>query len=315
MAWQGLFAFEKALNDKAPGFERSGDPQGWLTITTNNFKKGGIRRDYVNDSNPSQPRFRVIIKLVRWSELDHLPNTYLSNLYDRTEPDARERDAEAAVDAQQQLNTILGDPNNPNAPEYLERQILAISREIMFIAYTIDYEIELRNRCRFLNTDSLTTTFRFFPFRRPLFHAAEAILDQLLHNAIANNTWLKVTREWRTAMLLEDSNRDTSAEVPAETGIVDEVLRKNDPPSTVKKRDVFIVHRSQQKRSETGGFHPGDLTADRGNTTIRVVKNKLLASILHGALCFDITDTLFKFIEIAKQIANAPLRRHPDTIL
>ena len=67
-----------------------------------------------------------------------------------------------------------------NAQASTHRQILALAHDFNFMVYSIDYEVACAFESFLLSTHLPGNSFRFFPFRRPCFHYAEMLLDDMV---------------------------------------------------------------------------------------------------------------------------------------
>lgn len=97
-------------------------------------------------------------------------------------------------------------------------QILALAHDFNFMVYSIDYEVACAFESFMLNTHTPGNSFRFFPFRRPFFHYAEMLLDDIVFDVLEKQAQdyiqgeiflkdVKETKELRMKMVADKSKQ------------------------------------------------------------------------------------------------------------
>ena len=84
--------------------------------------------------------------------------------------------------ADDKSNKFKQQPDDAQASTH--RQILALAHDFNFMVYSIDYEVACAFESFILGTHLPWNSFRFFPFRRPFFHYAEMLLDDIIFDEL-----------------------------------------------------------------------------------------------------------------------------------
>ena len=84
--------------------------------------------------------------------------------------------------ADDQSERVEQQPNDARASTH--RQILALAHDFNFMVFSIDYEVACAFESFMLVTHLPGNSVRFFPFRRPFFHYAEMLLDDILFDLL-----------------------------------------------------------------------------------------------------------------------------------
>ena len=161
MAWQKLFSIENKLYTELCKYLEEEMPElaGELWITCNEFTE---KIEY--DKCDAKGKYTTGTFEASKSEMEKLKSTDLLTMAYNKEPDD-------SLPVQQ----VDGDNNAPT-----RKQILALAHDFNFIAYSIQYEVRADFHSWLFNLSGLTNTLTFFPLRRPLFHRAEADLDEII---------------------------------------------------------------------------------------------------------------------------------------
>jgi hypothetical protein len=64
--------------------------------------------------------------------------------------------------------------------DQIKEQMLILAHDFPFIVYSIQYDLQADFHSRIFSSDKMECFVPFFPFRRPFYHRAEAILDDLV---------------------------------------------------------------------------------------------------------------------------------------
>jgi hypothetical protein len=62
----------------------------------------------------------------------------------------------------------------------IRQEMLILAHDFPFIVYSIQYDLQAYFHSRIFRSDDMSCSVPFFPFRRPFYHRAEAILDDLV---------------------------------------------------------------------------------------------------------------------------------------
>jgi len=201
MAWQAFFKAEQEIAEaltKKFGW-RTPRIQGDLLITCNDFSRP-IQYDFHGREHYSMEILEVPPEIIQ--EIKIIKDPMCLPILRGEGSDIR-----GVVDQGLNMSTDLCD-------------MLAIAHDFPYIVYSIQYEVETHFKSWILGIDKPKNKFEFYPFRRPLYHSAEAALDAVL--------WKKL-KEMGMAMMLQE-----------EEAAFEE-----------KKRHQDVVAERKKKRNET----------------------------------------------------------------
>ncbi|KAH7168350.1 hypothetical protein DER46DRAFT_597197 [Fusarium sp. MPI-SDFR-AT-0072] len=143
-AWQRFFLAEKELAGTGKGIT------GTLDICCNDFSQP-ILWDVFKDGN-----FLIDDLTFKKEELDALRKSFLG----------------AKRYLAQDLKSLTDDQ--------IREQMLILAQDFPFIVYSIQYDLRANFHSRVFALDKMDCFVDFFPFCRPFYHRAEAILDDLV---------------------------------------------------------------------------------------------------------------------------------------
>ncbi|KAL7757299.1 hypothetical protein ACKLNR_011826 [Fusarium oxysporum f. sp. zingiberi] len=144
-AWQRFFLAEKELAGTGKGII------GSLDICCNDFSKP-ILWDMVTESK----HFSTVDITFTKQELELVRENPLG--------------AKRYLDSKPKTETNDG----------IRQEILILAHDFPFIVYSIQYDLQAYFHSRIFRSDDMSCSVPFFPFRRPFYHRAEAILDDLV---------------------------------------------------------------------------------------------------------------------------------------
>jgi hypothetical protein len=169
MTWQNFFKLEQKLsNQLGKALDSTSHLQGVLEIDCNDFSKP-IQYD-TNDGGRYEVKEFVFPKnlIAQYNTMadenllgtqEHEPQ-WMCNRYVQEVQNA-------ANGGQGMQDTVQG-------------QMLAMAYDFPYVVYSIQYGIETYFHSVLLDVEKVKESFSFFPFRRPLYHAAEAELDSVI---------------------------------------------------------------------------------------------------------------------------------------
>ncbi|KAF5560738.1 hypothetical protein FPHYL_6524 [Fusarium phyllophilum] len=79
-----------------------------------------------------------------------------------------------------QSNKYLSMKEEKLSESYIKEQMLILAHDFPFIVYSIQYDLQADFKSRIFCLDNMECSVPFFPFRRPFYHRAEALLDDLI---------------------------------------------------------------------------------------------------------------------------------------
>ncbi|KNA98455.1 hypothetical protein FOXG_18410 [Fusarium oxysporum f. sp. lycopersici 4287] len=144
-AWQRFFLAEKELAGTGKGII------GSLDICCNDFSKP-ILWDMVTESK----HFSTVDITFTKQELELVRENPLG--------------AKRYLDSKPKTETNDG----------IRQEMLILAHDFPFIVYSIQYDLQAYFHSRIFRSDDMSCSVPFFPFRRPFYHRAEAILDDLV---------------------------------------------------------------------------------------------------------------------------------------
>ncbi|KAF5700156.1 hypothetical protein FMUND_14461 [Fusarium mundagurra] len=79
-----------------------------------------------------------------------------------------------------QSNKYLSVKEEKLSESYIKEQMLMLAHDFPFIVYSIQYDLQADFKSRIFCLDNMECSVLFFPFRRPFYHRAGALLDDLI---------------------------------------------------------------------------------------------------------------------------------------
>jgi hypothetical protein len=208
MAWQEFFKVETTIAEAQA--EKLGRPirrvQGDLLITCNDFARP-IQYDRHDGDKYSVSQLRL--------EANTRAEAKSTNLMCMTM-------LEGSLD--DRSKTVIQNTANPSGST-TELQMVAIAHDYPFIVYLIQYEVQTGFYSWILGMDRPGNEFEFHPFRRPLYHTAEAELDAELWSKLKEGA-VAAMEQHCNEIIEEESQRRAAAEAQRQRQAEEEMQRQ-----------------------------------------------------------------------------------------
>ncbi len=193
MAWQALFDEEDSLETKWKK-EEAVKKSGTLEILTNHSKYDS---DIVFDIEKNGNFTHEKIDLATGANLDDLKGNATGP------PQGTDRFTQKVAGGTKTIITSL-------------QALRQVCRENPFMAYRIHYSLTMNESSRLLKRGVTKGEFDFFPFRRPMYHAIEADLDdrlfELLKQAAAEEAKVEAEEEKEKKPTIPQAPSETQAQ-------------------------------------------------------------------------------------------------------